>query len=368
MLNCILPLGPSQTLFLDMQPYLQDRSASCFVLPDLAKAFERVDPHWILLVLQHLGMPAWAYQYATYVLFGRSVRHRVGRYYRPPLPVRQGFDMGRAVLVLLFCVAMDPVYVNLNMILRVISVKGYMDDNATCGEGVSWLAETQRAFTSQPISDQTPITTGGPSLRRAIEALPDCGDVVLGCASRRAYLSRNDVPDFCSGHPTLQEIWQHMLTVECKCKCKTHLLSSRSIDCAELCAADDTPWGARVLSSEAVMLGLPLHGQAQFGVTLPKVKIDAKPHATCAARLRIMRHLNLSVRERGMFCAFYLQSTYAYAYSVQWPTKEAMRQHRRMLSRAFYPARAWIDMRALPLNPLNTTRKQGQRVFQRQAE
>ena len=166
---------------------------------------------------------------------------------------------------------------------------------------------------TQPISDQTPITTGGPS--------------------RRAYLSRNDVPDFCSlGYKSSGSI------------CSPS--SSRSIDCAELCAADATPWGARVLSSEAVMLGLPLHGQTHaFGVALPELKIDAKPQAT---RLRIMRHLNLSVRERGMFCAFYLQSTYAYAFSVHWPTKEAMHRHRRMLSRALYPARAWIDMRALP--------------------
>ena len=76
-------LHPSQTLinivfrepqgnFLDMQSCLRDRSAPYFVLlSDLAKAFERVNPHWILLVLQRLGTPVWAYQYATYVLFGR---------------------------------------------------------------------------------------------------------------------------------------------------------------------------------------------------------------------------------------------------------------------------------------------------------
>ena len=81
--------------------------------------------------------------------------------------------------------------------------------------------------------------------------------------------------------------------------------SSLTIDCAELCAADATVWGARVLSSEAVMLGLPLHGQTHaFEVVLPELKTDAKPQATCAARLRIVRHLNLSVRERGMFCGF----------------------------------------------------------------
>ena len=55
----------------------------------------------------------------------------------------------------------------------------------------------------------------------------------------------------------------------------------------------------------------------------------------------VLRHFNLSVREQGVFCAFYLQSTYAYASSVHWPSKEAMHQHRRMTG-------AWIDMRALP--------------------
>ena len=88
----------------------------------------------------------WVLQYATYVLFGRSVRHRVGRFYRPPIPVHQGIDMGRAVSVLLFCVAMDPIYVVLNAIPGVLSVKGYMDDNATCGTDGRWLSTAQLAF------------------------------------------------------------------------------------------------------------------------------------------------------------------------------------------------------------------------------
>ena len=84
---------------------------------------------------------------ATYVLFARSVRHRIGRFYRAPTPVHQEVDMGRAVSVLLFCVAMDPIYVVLNAIPGVLSVKGYMDDNATCGTDGLWLSAAQRAFT-----------------------------------------------------------------------------------------------------------------------------------------------------------------------------------------------------------------------------
>ena len=125
-----------------MQIYLSDRTRPYFaLLSDLAKAFEQVNPHWILHIL-HPQCPVWVLQYATYVLFGRSVRHRVGRrFYRPPIPVHQRVDMGRAVSVLLFCVAMD-IYV-LNAIPGVLSVKGYMDDNATCGADERWLSAAQ---------------------------------------------------------------------------------------------------------------------------------------------------------------------------------------------------------------------------------
>ena len=106
-----------------------------------------------------------------------------------------------------FRVAMDPVYVNLNMIPRVNSVKGYMDDNATYGQGVSWLAQAAFAFTSACSAGfqvlghdciaawwvsaaETPITTGGPSLSRAIKAVGMC-----------LAPSPPFVPDFCSVPP-----------------------------------------------------------------------------------------------------------------------------------------------------------------------
>ena len=45
--------------------------------------------------------------------------------------------------------------------------------------------------------------------RRSAELsrLPVSGDIVLGCALRRAHLSRADVPDFCTGHPRLQHLF-----------------------------------------------------------------------------------------------------------------------------------------------------------------
>ena len=358
-----------------MQTYLSDRTRPYFVLlSDLAKAFERVNPHWVLRILQILNAPVWVMQYATYVLFGRSVRHRVGRFYRPPIPVHQGVDMGRAVSVLLFCVAMDPIYVVLNAIPGVLSVKGYMDDNATCGTDGRWLSTAQLAFTlattagfqalghhcigvwsaesagtTQPLPDQSQIKQGGPSFSQALGSMPVGADVILGCATRRAHLASADVADFLDGQDRLRDIWAHLLDVECACKCKTHLLGSSNATSHDISVADAAPWGARILASSATMLGLPLHGHGQdLGPPRIAAAFAAKAHATSKDRLRVFKHLQLSVRERGMFCAFYLQSTYSYAYSVHWPSAKELTNHRRLLARALYPSRAWIDMNALP--------------------
>ena len=179
--------------------------------------------------------------------------------------------------------------------------------------------------------------------------MPAGADVVLGCATRRAHLASADVADFLDGQDRLRDIWAHLLDVECACKCKTHLLASSNAASHDISVADAAPWGARILASGATMLGLPLHGHGQdLGPPRVVAAFAAKAHATCTDRLRVFRHLNLSVRERGMFCAFYLQSTYLYAYSVHWPSAKEFTNHRRLLARALYPSRAWIDMNALP--------------------
>ena len=88
-------------------------------LVDLSKAFERVNPYWILYILQMRGAPTWVCNYAKYVLFGRLIRHKVQGRLLPPRAVHVGVDMGRSFSVFLFCLAMDPIYHYLNKIPRV---------------------------------------------------------------------------------------------------------------------------------------------------------------------------------------------------------------------------------------------------------
>ena len=42
-----------------IQSFLDGSKASCALLSDLAKAFERVNPCWILALLRSKGAPAW---------------------------------------------------------------------------------------------------------------------------------------------------------------------------------------------------------------------------------------------------------------------------------------------------------------------
>ena len=86
-----------------------DRSA-CVLLADLSKAFERVNPYWILALLRIRKAPVWLIAYTKFVLFHRRVTHKVQGRLLPSRTLRQGVDMGRSFSVYLFCLAMDPLF------------------------------------------------------------------------------------------------------------------------------------------------------------------------------------------------------------------------------------------------------------------
>ena len=50
---------------------------ACALLADLSKAFERINPHWILYLLRFCGAPRWFIAYTGFVLFRRRVTHKV---------------------------------------------------------------------------------------------------------------------------------------------------------------------------------------------------------------------------------------------------------------------------------------------------
>ena len=133
--------------YLEVQDFLNfSQEERAVLLSDLAKAFERVNPHWIIHVLICRGVSYWVLNYCRHILFGRRVLHKIHSTFRPPLAIHNGVDMGRAFSVLLFCIAMDPWYYHVHQIPRVLINRGYMDDNATGGSGLEWLFAAQTLF------------------------------------------------------------------------------------------------------------------------------------------------------------------------------------------------------------------------------
>ena len=86
-----------------------------------SKAFERVNPYWILHLLRIRGAPRWVITYARFVLFRRRVMHKVQGRLLPSRTIPQGVDMGRSFSVYLFCFAMDPLFHYLNRIYQGLS-------------------------------------------------------------------------------------------------------------------------------------------------------------------------------------------------------------------------------------------------------
>ena len=128
-----------------IQRILDGDASACTLLADLSKAFERVNPYWILELVRIKRAPRW-----LFILFHRRVSHKVQGRLLPSRAILQGVDMGRSFSVYLFCLAMDPLFTYLNRIPGVLSVQGYIDDTTIAGDArcLDWLTEVSSCYSS----------------------------------------------------------------------------------------------------------------------------------------------------------------------------------------------------------------------------
>ena len=402
--QCLLgALHPAQALlnmfrepqfnYLDVQNFLDNASHSHSVLlSDLAKAFERVNPHWIIHVLISRGTAYWIVAYCRHILFGRKVLHKIRSHFRPPLAIHHGVDMGRAFSVLLFCVAMDPWYHYVHRIPRVSINRGYMDDNATGGLGLSWLPQAQtlinhfssaglvvlahscysiESLSSSPNAlphyELLPhVTSGFPSLLAAIPPDGISGLIRLRNGNRAVTLPaswlRVQALLTCPSHP---EALTFLHTAPCKCKCKTFLLPNHVLSPQDLTFLDSTPFGCKIVAPNATMLGLFLHSPFthvlpspdtpyhsptpvhRFDRTLVEAQQIAKALGRMEKRVTMGLRLGLSFRERTIFLTFYVLSLPMYHHSVLLPSPPVLTKYYSMIRRLLTP-RSWIQAKHLP--------------------
>ena len=326
--HCSQHLHPSQSMLnnfhepqkavLSIQQDLDGDGPKAALFIDMAKAFEKVNPHWAIDVMLARGCPVWLVQYAMYLFTGRRVLHKVGGQLLPPRIIRQGVDMGRAFSVFMFCLAMDPVYWHLNKIPDIVNVKGYVDDCTAvghCGHDLAWLLPVRRLFTDLHTAGfqivehsfwiAVPANTsehGYPPVGRRkllpssiVQRLdyapghPTCLAALLSHRPRAALkwppliIARNE-HYYCLSSAQAQSLAEHGTTEQhsrsvfslavsrCKCKATTAILTNIPPRQAHIITLEQSTFGLASLVPDTIQLGLVVRGRFR-----PSTDLDLQP-------------------------------------------------------------------------------------------
>ena len=326
--HCSPHLHPSQSMLnnfrepqkavLSIQQDLDGDGPKAALFIDMAKAFEKVNPHWATDVMLARGCPVWLVQYAMYLFTGRRVLHKVGGQLLPPRIIRQGVDMGRAFSVFMFCLAMDPVYWHLNKIPGIVNVKGYVDDCTAvghCGHDLACLLPVRRLFTDlhtagfQIVEHSCWIAVHAntnehgyppaghrkllpPNIVQQLEQAPGhptCLAALLSHRPRPALrwppliFARNE-HYYCLSSAQAQSLAEHGTTEQhprsvfslavsrCKCKAKTAILTNTPPRQAHINTLEQSTFGLASLVPDTIQLGLVVRGRFR-----PSTDLDLQP-------------------------------------------------------------------------------------------
>ena len=235
---------------------------------------------------------SWVLQLAKYLLFGRRIRHKVQGRLLPPRKVFSGVDMGRSTSIFFFCLAMDPIFVALNQVPRVLLVAGYVDDTTIVGtqQDPEWIKEVfslintwsaagvimdahtcwQVGLSRVPLPEQQLLRLsdyadafipwhpqGEATISTAVRRIPHYAHyfvlrhgehcVMFHAAHRHDWVL--------NGHPLLLQL----AASPCDCRSKTQLLTSAAFSAAQLYHVDRAGLGAQCIVPSTVNLGLTIH-------------------------------------------------------------------------------------------------------------
>ena len=273
-----------QKAVLEVQQMLEGAIPASALFADLSKAFERVNAYWILHILHIRQCAPWVLQLAKYLLFGRRIRHKVQGRLLPSRAVHSGVDMGRSTSVYFFCLAMDPIFVALHQIPRVLLVAGFVDDTTIVGQqnDPQWIKEVfsyiESWATAGVIMDAHECWYVGLSTKPLPEQqllhfeevanafLPwhEQGEptvsyahyFVLRHGNHCALFHTSQIHDWVQhGHSLLLRL----AASPCSCRSKTQLLTSDAFSLDQLYRVDQAGLGCQCIASTTVNLGLTIH-------------------------------------------------------------------------------------------------------------
>lgn len=391
-----------------IQQILDDDKAASVLLADLSKAFERVNPHWILALLRIKKAPRWLVAYTKFVLFHRRVTHKVQGRLLPSRTLKQGVDMGRSFSVYLFCLAMDPLFTYLNQIPGVLAVQGYIDDTTIAGDGqdLSWLervdscyqalhsagfvVDPHSCFFAGIVTDNRAIpyrclsatvdstwpglmaTTAYPTAMAALLAnkrqgyntvLVRKGTIVDASPSSHGLPQYNCMVAVF----TFQQIKEmnegsHMhrlgsfATLSCACKSKSHILCNAALRSLAMRKIESTRFGVQAIRSHAPSLGLALEGRFQlledgcFAAVTSRVHLDEfnpAPARKMFDRLKSFSRPTLSILARCTGYNTFILSVMPYSMSYFGLTTKDLKWLRQAASK-YILKRKWIEAEIPP--------------------
>ena len=385
-----------------IQKILDGDTAAMALLADLSKAFERVNPYWILELLRIRRAPRWLYAYAKFVLFHRRVSHKVQGRLLPSRTIRQGVDMGRSFSVYLFCLAMDPLFTYLNRIPGVISVQGYIDDTTIVGnsQSLSWLEEVASTYEclksagfvvdahscfracitiqnrkrpSTMNSDEIENVWSGlissepyPTALAALQAhsKPGYNTVIVRIGSEAAVPGEQNpmAPRSCMVYVlTYQQVQDisagremHQLgafaKVKCKCKSKSNIIVNAPLGARSLHKVETSSFGVQAICPIAPSLGLALLGRWELdanGVFVPVEPpkglndVNAGPFRKLCDRLKSFYRPTLSITARCTGFNTFILSVMPYTISYFGLTTADLNRLRQASAR-FILKRHWL--------------------------
>ena len=391
-----------------IQRILDGDSSACVLLADLSKAFERVNPYWILALLRIRKAPTWLIAYTKFVLFHRRVTRKVQGRLLPSRTLRQGVDMGRSFSVYLFCLAMDPLFTYLNQIPGVLAVQGYVDDTTIAGDGqdLTWIGKVEtcyqafqtagfvidphacyfagvvinnRAFPHKCLSASVDAAWPGLLLTQPFPTAM----AALSANMRRGYntvLVRKGAPTDTPPNGqvrqqyhclaavyTFQQICEindgsrmHRLgafaTLECTCKSKSHILCNVELRPLALRRIEASRFGIQAIRSHAPSLGLALEGRfhfledGSFGCAAPRMHLEEfnpAPARKMFDRLKSFSRPTLSIVARCTGYNTFILSVMPFSLSYFGLTSKDLNWLRQAASK-YILKRKWIEAEILP--------------------
>ena len=376
---------------------------------DLSKAFERVNPHWIIALLCIKGAPTWVIRYSQFILFDRRVTHKVQGRLLHSRVIRRGVDMGRSFSVFLFCFALDPLFHYLNRIPNVISVQAYVDDTTVIGnaQDASWLHHVSQCYAAvrsagfvvdahecyRSLSNSQmkfgPSKLGSSQIRQSWPDILNSPAYPTATAAIRATLrpgynslvvrfarwpitnplqgaNEDEAPhvalnvSYAQGIDIVHGLNMHKIgcfaAMSCSCKSKSHIVTNVALRPLALAFAERAGYGVHAITPHAPALGLAIFGRLQFDdngdwsdshhiLSLQDCKLA--PFKKIQLRLKSFKAPTLSVMARSTCFNTYILSVMPYTDSYFGVSSRDINLLRQQAVK-FVIGRHWIESEMLP--------------------